>query len=315
VALFVGIDAGQTGIRAALSDGTVGEQVPGVPRMEHDLGPDDVATALLAGVAGLGLAARGGEIAGIGIGLSGFELISTAEMERIATRMRARLDTRAPVAIATDGITSLLGALGSLRAGVVVAAGTGVVVLGHDGGDRWAHVDGWGSLLGDDGSGFAIGQAGLRAALRAHDGRDGSRPLLAAAEARFGPIAGLPAAILRDTTPTSRLVASFAPAVADAAHAGDVTARNIWTQAGENLAHSAVAALHRLFAPGIPADVALLGNVWNAGALLREPFERELIRRWPAATIVPAAGTSLDGAVVLAGEDSVGTVAGLAWRG
>jgi hypothetical protein len=61
--------------------------------------------------------------------------------------------------------------------------------------------------------------------------------------------------------------------------------------------------------------VALLGNVWNAGALLREPFERELIRRWPAARIVPAVGTSLDGAVVLAGEDSIGAVAGLAWRG
>jgi len=315
VSLLVGIDAGQTGIRAALSDGTVGEQVPGVPRMEGGVGPDDVATALLAGVAELGLAARGGDIGGIGIGLSGFELVGVGEMERIAARIRARLDTRAPVAIATDGITSLLGALGSLRAGVVVAAGTGVVVLGHDGADGWAHVDGWGSLLGDDGSGFAIGQAGLRAALRAHDGRDGSQPLLAAAEAQFGPIAGLPSAILRGSTPTSRVVASFAPAVADAAHAGDVTARAIWTKAGEDLAHSAIAALHRLFSPGIPADVALLGNVWNAGALLREPFERELIRRWPAATIVPAVGTSLDGAVVLAGEDAIGTVARLAWRG
>jgi N-acetylglucosamine kinase-like BadF-type ATPase len=313
--VLVGIDAGQTGIRAALSDGTVGEPVPGVPRMEHDLGPDDVATALLAGVAGLGLAARGGELEGIGIGLSGFELISREEMERIAARMRARLDTRAPVAIATDGITSLLGALGGLRPGVVVATGTGVVVLGHDGGERWAHVDGWGSLLGDDGSGFAVGQAGLRAAVRSYDGRDGSPVLRRAAEERWGPIDQLPATILRDTTPTSRIVASFAPAVADAARAGDVTARNIWAQAGADLAHSAVAALKRLFSPGVPADVALLGNLWNAGALLREPFDRELTRRWPAARVVPAVGTSLDGAVVLAGEETIGTVAGLAWRG
>jgi N-acetylglucosamine kinase-like BadF-type ATPase len=313
--VLVGIDAGQTGIRAALSDGTVGEPVAGVPRMEHDLGPDDVATALLAGVTGLGLAARGAEIEGVGVGLSGFELISPPEMERIAERIRARLDTRAPVAIATDGITSLLGALGGLRPGVVVATGTGVVVLGHDGGERWAHVDGWGALLGDDGSGFAVGQAGLRAALRAHDGRDGSARLLRAAEERWGPAAQLPATILRDTTPTSRIVASFAPAVADAARAGDVTARNIWVQAGSDLAHSAVAALKRLFSPGVPADVALLGNLWNAGPLLREPFERELTRRWPAARIVPAAGTSLDGALVLAGEEAIGTVAGLAWRG
>lgn len=142
----LGIDAGQTGTRAALSDGSVGEQVAGVPRMEHDVGPDDVATALLASVTGLGLAARGGEIDGIGIGLSGFELVSPAEMERLATRIRARLNTRASVAIATDGITSLLGALGEVRAGVVVASGTGVVVLGHDGADGWAHVDGWGAL-------------------------------------------------------------------------------------------------------------------------------------------------------------------------
>jgi N-acetylglucosamine kinase-like BadF-type ATPase len=313
--VLVGIDAGQTGIRAALSDGTVGEPVAGVPRMEHDLGPDDVATALLAGLAGLGLSARGGEIEGIGIGLSGFELISHAEMERIATRIRARLDTRAPVAIATDGITSLLGALGGLRAGVVVATGTGVVVLGHDGRDGWAHVDGWGSLLGDDGSGFAVGAAGLRAALRDFDGREGSRALREAAEARFGPMRELPAAILRDTTPTSRIVASFAPDVAAAARAGDVAARAIWTKAGEDLAHSAVAALKRLFSPGVPCDVAPLGNMWNAGDLLREPFERELIRRWPAARIIPAAGTSLDGAVVLAAESGVGTIADLSWRG
>jgi len=313
--VLVGIDAGQTGIRGALSDGTVGEPVAGVPRMEHDLGPDDVVSALLAGVAGLGLAARGEEIAGIGIGLSGFELISEAEMARIAERIRARLDTRAPVAIATDGITSLLGALGRLRAGVVVATGTGVVVLGHDGDGGWAHVDGWGSLLGDDGSGFAVGQAGLRAALCAYDGRAGSDALRAAAEARWGPMAGLPAAILRDTTPTSRIVASFAPDVAQAARTGDATAQAIWTTAGQDLARSAVAALKRLFAPGVAADVALLGNLWQAGALLREPFERELSRLWPGARIVPAAGTSLDGAVVLAGEEAIGTVPGLAWRG
>lgn len=313
--MLVGIDAGQTGIRAALSDGTVGEPVPGVPRMEHGLGPDDVASALLAGVADLRLAARGGEIDGIGIGLSGFELVSRAEMERIASRIRARLDTRAPVAIATDGITSLLGALGSRRPGVVVAAGTGVVVLGHDGGDGWAHVDGWGSLLGDDGSGFAVGAAGLRAALRDVDGRDGSRVLREAAEARFGAMRDLPVTILRDTTPTSRIVASFAPEVATAAHAGDVTARAIWTQAGEDLAHSAIAALKRLFAPGVPADVALLGSLWKAGDLLHDPFARELIRQWPAAALVEPAGTSLDGAVVLAGEDGVGTIDALAWRG
>jgi N-acetylmuramic acid 6-phosphate etherase len=262
------------------------------------------------------LSARGHELTGIGIGLSGYELIGVPELGRIASRIRARLDTTAPVAIATDGITSLLGALGGRRAGVVVATGTGVVVLGHDGGAEWAHVDGWGALLGDDGSGYAVGRAGLRMALRAYDGRGGSAALRAAAEARFGPIAELPVALLRDDAmPTARLVASFAPQVAECAQAGDVTSRNIWHEAGEELARSAVAALRRLFSPGIPADVALLGNMWNAGQLLREPFDRELIRRWPAATIVASAGTGLDGAVALAGDGAVGTIPALAWLG
>jgi N-acetylmuramic acid 6-phosphate etherase len=314
--LALGIDAGQTGIRAALSDGTVGAQVAGVPRMEGRVGPDDVATSLLASVAGLGLSARGHELTGIGIGLSGYELIGVPELGRIASRIRARLDTAAPVAIATDGITSLLGALGGRRAGVVVATGTGVVVLGHDGASQWAHVDGWGALLGDDGSGYAVGRAGLRMALRSYDGRGGSAALRAAAEARWGPIAELPVALLRDdAVPTARLVASFAPQVAECAQAGDVTSRNIWHEAGEELARSAVAALRRLFSPGIPADVALLGNMWNAGPLLREPFDRELIRRWPAATIVASAGTGLDGAVAMAGDGAVGTIPALAWLG
>ncbi|KOG91913.1 ATPase, partial [Streptomyces varsoviensis] len=66
------------------------------------------------------------------------------------------------------------GALGQ-RPGAVVAGGTGMIAIGSDlsreGG--WRRADGWGHLLGDLGGGAWIGQAGLTAALRAHDGRTG----------------------------------------------------------------------------------------------------------------------------------------------
>ena len=70
--------------------------------------------------------------------------------------------------------------------GVVLIAGTGVVALaiGADGALRTA--DGWGPWLGDEGGGAWIGAAGLRTALRAHDGRGRSTTLLDAARARFG---------------------------------------------------------------------------------------------------------------------------------
>lgn len=61
-------------------------------------------------------------------------------------------------------VTAYLAANGT-RHGVVVAAGTGVVTLGV-GPEGVARVDGWGHLLGDAGSAYWIGRAGLDAALR-----------------------------------------------------------------------------------------------------------------------------------------------------
>ena len=233
--MLVGIDAGQTGIRAALSDGTVGDPVPGVPRMEHDLGPDDVATALLAGVADFGLAARGGEIEGVGIGLSGFELISHAEMERIAVRIRQRLDTRAPVAIATDGITSLLGALGGLRPGWSSPREPGsscsVTTAVTPGRTSTAGARCWATTAAGSRSGRpgCAPRCGPTTGVTAR-APYGPRPRRAGARWR-----GCPRRSCATRRRRRGIVASFAPAVAEAARAGDVTARSIWTQAGEDL--------------------------------------------------------------------------------
>lgn len=313
--MIVGIDAGQTGIRAVLRGGAdrTGPPVAGVPRMEGAVGSADVAAALVAALETV--VADGPAVEAIGVGLSGYELASDADLLAIADGLRARVGGAPPVAIASDGVTSLLGALGGVRPGVVVAAGTGVVVLGHDGGAGWAKVDGWGSLLGDDGSGFAVGHAGLRAALRSADGREGgSEALRAAAAARWGSIDAVPTGILREDRPVSRVVASFAPAVAEAARGGDPVAAAIWERAGDELAASAAAACARLFADAEAVDVARLGSLWDSG-LLDAPFRAGLARRRPAARIVPAAGTSLDGAVELARPGGPAPVEGLLWRG
>jgi glucosamine kinase len=179
-----------------------------------------------------------------------------------------------------------------------VAAGTGTVCVAR-GSRQWAKVDGWGSLLGDSGSGFAIGRSGLDAALREFDGRGGSKALLAAAEQCFGPAAEMAESVYRSAVPT-RTVASFARDVSRVAAEGDAAARSILEVAGSELAVTACAALARAFDPGDVAAVSYAGSVFDAGPSLMDAFTRELARRRPDAELIPPEGDALAGAGVLA---------------
>ena len=305
------VDAGQTETRAALhaEHGPRLARAPGVGRIDAGAGgTNGVVTTLLRAVSALGPLPDAP--AAVGVGLSGMEAAQTDELERIGEALRDALHARR-IVIASDGVSALFGALAG-SPGVVVSAGTGTVALAHDG-RRWARVDGWGSLLGDAGSGFAIGRAGLDAALREHDGRGGSPALLRAAEREFGPAAHLVSRIHRTGSPTVT-VAGFAPAVVEEAVAGDAAATEIVGSAGRELAVSVAAALRGVFGADETVSVSWAGNVFLAGAPLFQSFERELARRCPRAELVSPRGDALSGAGVLAERaDSLRPEPGLVW--
>jgi glucosamine kinase len=291
------VDAGQTEIRAVLVDDERGPRMataPGVLQMGGSVGPEEVAAGLMAAVTGLG--PLPGPPLPTGVGLSGLESIDNGDLDRLAQLLRRDLRA-ARLAIASDALTALLGALGA-RDGVVVAAGTGTACLGRRG-ERLAKVDGWGALLGDAGSGFAIGRAGLDAALRQFDGRGGSKSLMGAAKRHFGTIERLPARINAAAVPT-RAIAAFAVDVASEAAAGDERAVGVLRDAAVELATTASAALRRLYEPDEPAVVSYTGNVFRAGELIVDPFTRELTSQRPNTTVVPPAGDPLAGARLLA---------------
>jgi N-acetylglucosamine kinase-like BadF-type ATPase len=290
------VDAGQTEIRAALAGDGRGPRTataPGVLRMGHRVGPEQVGAALLAAVAALGPLPA--PLTSAGVGLSGFEAAED-ELQHVGELLCRELAVER-LAIASDGLTSLLGALGD-RDGAVVAAGTGTVCVARRG-ERLVKVDGWGALLGDAGSGFAIGRAGLDAALRHADGRGGSEALLRAAERRYAPMPELSKRIDASPAPISA-IAAFAHDVARAAAAGDAHAHAIFEEAAHELASTACAALGRLFEPGEPAIVSYAGNVFRAGALVVEPFIRSVSERRPGTQVVPPDGDALAGAALLA---------------
>jgi N-acetylglucosamine kinase-like BadF-type ATPase len=207
------------------------------------------------------------------------------------------------VALAADAVAAYAGALGELP-GAVVAGGTGLIAVGTDL-RGWQRADGWGHLLGDSGGGAWIGQAGLQAAMRAFDGREGgSQALRERAEARFGaPLSGLPAQ-LYPRTDRPAVLASFAPDVADCALDGDPVAGAVLRAAAREIAAAAAAVCPT--AEG--AAIALTGGLFRMGTPLVEPLRSELTGRVPHARMRSPEGGPLDGALLVAARLTEGAL-------
>jgi glucosamine kinase len=289
------VDAGQTEVRAVLHDerGPRSATAPGVVRMGAQAGPEVVAGSLVAAVSALGTLPEPTPPAVVG--LSGFEAAGDGDLDLVADVLRRELRLER-LAIASDALTALLGAIGA-QDGAVVAAGTGTACLGRRG-RSFAKVDGWGSMLGDAGSGFYIGRAGLEAALREFDGRGGSPALMRAAKLRFGTVERLTERVFAAPVPT-RAIASFAADVAEVGAAGDERAVAILRDAADELAWTVCTALRRLFEPDEPALVSYTGNVFRC-ELVVEPFTARVGELRPGTTVVPPAGDPLAGARLLA---------------
>jgi N-acetylglucosamine kinase-like BadF-type ATPase len=171
----------------------------------------------------------------------------------------------------------------------------------------WRRADGWGHLLGDCGGGAWIGRAGLEAAMRAYDGREGgSGPLLARLEAVFGPAGELPGKLYtRPDRPA--VLASFAPEVGRCAAGGDPVAEAVLRDAARHIAQAAEAVCPRLEAGDIATgDIALTGGLFRMGAPLLAPLRAELAARLPGVPVTEAAGDPLDGALYVAAALATG---------
>lgn len=302
---FLAVDSGGSGLRVVvgaggrgpLARGASGEPVrtgargldPG--HLMEQLVPMARALCAEAGVEGLEAAV---------VGAAGLASLGDALRAELPGALGRELGVRR-VVLAADAVTAYVGALGA-RPGAVIAAGTGVIAVGTDL-TGWRRADGWGHLLGDCGGGAWIGRAGLDAALRAHDGREGgSARLLASAEDLFGPAAGLPGR-LYPRTDRPAVLASFAPRVGECAADGDPVAVAVLRAAARHMAGSAAAVCP---AAGEPV-VGLTGGLFRMGAVLLGPLDEELAERLPGVRRIMAEGDPLHGAVRIAEDLTAGS--------
>ncbi|MFI9612716.1 N-acetylglucosamine kinase [Streptomyces sp. NPDC052023] len=303
---FLAVDSGGSGLRVVVGDverGPLAARDSRVPVRTGDRGIDaghlmeQLVPLVRASTADAGIAALGTAA----VGAAGFSTLGDALRAELPGALRRECGIQA-VALAADAVTAYAGALGS-RTGAVVAAGTGLIAVGTDL-TSWRRADGWGHLLGDCGGGAWIGRAGLEAALRAYDGREGgSARLLECAEELFGPMRELPGKLYpRPDRPA--VLASFAPRVADCAGEGDPVAVAVLHAAARHMADSAAAVCP---AEGRP-EVAITGGLFKLGAALLVPLEDELAGRLPHARRVAAEGDPLHGSVRIATELATGAL-------
>lgn len=174
-----------------------------------------------------------------------------------------------------DGLNALAAGLG-YRDGMVMIAGTGSIVYIKSEGEIH-QVGGWGYMLGDEGSGYYIGAAVLKEALRTIDGRSSSPLIVQLVEDRLG--GGLINSIPFIYEKGKAYIAKFAPIAFQAAGQGDSAASAILDEAADELARMAKAGCAKLRREDW--NIILAGGIWESGAALvqrlRDRLDDEVI--------------------------------------
>jgi len=196
--------------------------------------------------------------------------------------------------VVTDAEAAFASAFGE-GPGILVLSGTGSIALARDPAGAWHRAGGWGWRVGDEGSGHAIGRAGLGAVGQALDGR-GPGTSLSEVLPRAAGVADAAALMAWAIGAAPHMVAALAEAVQGEARRGDtVSDAIVRTAAGDLAAH--VTALQPRFPASTVVPVVLGGGALHPGGALRVAVD---------ARLADAAGTGLR-------EQTVDAALGAAW--
>lgn len=274
VELFLGVDGGGSKTLAVIVDALGRERGRGVAGSSNQeaAGFAVALTELRAAVARATVTAGAAlPLRAAWLGLAGVD--RPEDGERFSPEVRAL----AEIVRITNDAELALGALPRM-AGVALIAGTGSIALGRDTRGVAARVGGWGHVLGDEGSGYAIGQQALQAAARAADGRGPPTTLLERILAYWRLQASVDL-IERAYQPFDKTaIAALAPLVLMCAREGDGPARGIVTHAVEELALAAITVTGALDFPAGRVPLALGGGLLLRAASLRARVLRGIAR-------------------------------------
>ena len=202
------------------------------------------------------------------LGMAG---LGRAADQQVIGRICDELGIRENRILTHDAHIALIGGAEKQK-GVIIISGTGAIVYGINADGEEARASGWGYLLGDEGSGYDIAIKGLRAIVRAADGRDDPTELTT----RILNTLDLnePSELIRWVHAASRdTIAHLAEIVFDTAQIEDRVAERIVDDAADELVCAAGSVIGQLEFEG-QFDVVLSG-----GNLIHQPVFADKFRR------------------------------------
>ncbi|MBN3906320.1 MAG: ATPase [Nostoc sp. NMS1] len=204
----------------------------------------------------------------------------------------------ANIVICNDAFIALVGGIGQ-PVGIVVAAGTGSIVLGRNHQGDIKRVGGWGYILGDEGSAYKIAIAGMNAALKSYDGREMSTSLIEYFKHHLDleNIEDLIEVIYRRGWGVKK-IASLAPIVDFAAASGDIVANIIIDDAVKELVKATSTVIDAIFSSDSIVEVVTTGSVWRGRCKIHDRFAESIVHKFPKVQVIfpryePAYGAGL----------------------
>jgi N-acetylglucosamine kinase-like BadF-type ATPase len=291
--VFVGVDAGGTSLDCAIERDGVVTDVRGDGANVRTAGIDRAAQRIAATIS---TALQGAAFDALAVGAAG------AGDSVVARALEAALRgffPRGAIAVHDDAEIALRAAVPQ-GDGVVLIAGTGSIAYARIGEDAY-RAGGYGYLLGDDGSGFAIGRAALAQMLRWYDGRTPHSELFDAlasqlqvddAQALLGRIYGEPNVV--------GAIAALAPLVLDRAGAGERVATKIVQGAAHELVDLIKTLMHRILGEKRELPLVFAGGLFAENSLLTYLVETRLLADMPLLAPVKSPPPAVRGALELA---------------
>ncbi|WP_217589333.1 N-acetylglucosamine kinase [Lentibacillus saliphilus] len=227
---------------------------------------------------------------------------NSAEQQKLKELLTELLPNQMIISVDHDAVIALYsGTLGA--PGIVQICGTGSITYGINERSSFARVGGWGHLIGESGSGYALGSKALQAAFLAYDNiappNDLSEIILHHFQVRTLPDI-IP--IIYQAKNPKEVVASVSKLLFQAADNGDKTAINMLYESGTDIGASIAALIKHLFNHQLVSDVpvVLAGGIFNRLDLFKESIKAYLNQMNIPYTLVKPKLDPVGGAAVAA---------------